>query len=245
MKPAMTAQQKEFTNSSFSTYKKLVVGDGASVLHFWIYEILNVLLCNLPGIFGLGLRMIFTSKLLRSCGRKIAIGRSVLIRRPRQIGIGKNVLLDDFSVLDVRGDEGSIEIGDFVSLGRGSQIVSKDAEVIIGNGVNIGSNSRIASQSKILIEESVLISAYCYIGPGNHQFGDSDAPLIEQEMEIKDGVKIGKNAWIGARATILDGVVIGEGAIVGAHSLVRENVPAYTIVAGTPAKVLGTVPVKA
>ena len=55
-------------------------------------------------------------------------------------------------------------------------------------------------------------------------------------MEIKGGVRIGANAWIGAHSTILDGVTIGEGAIVGAHSLVRDDVPAGAVVAGVPAK---------
>jgi acetyltransferase-like isoleucine patch superfamily enzyme len=44
--------------------------------------------------------------------------------------------------------------------------------------------------------------------------------------------------WIGAHVTILDGVRIGDGAIVGAHSLVRENVPPRTVVAGTPARII-------
>ncbi|MDE6144954.1 MAG: sugar O-acetyltransferase, partial [Muribaculaceae bacterium] len=47
---------------------------------------------------------------------------------------------------------------------------------------------------------------------------------------------IGKNAWIGAGATILPGVTIGDNAIIGAASVVTKNVPADTIVAGNPAK---------
>ncbi|MCB0320464.1 MAG: hypothetical protein KDD60_06010 [Bdellovibrionales bacterium] len=57
-------------------------------------------------------------------------------------------------------------------------------------------------------------------------------------MDLKGGVTIGKNVWIGTRATILDGVTIGDGAVIGAHSLVRESVPSGAVVAGTPAKVI-------
>lgn len=54
--------------------------------------------------------------------------------------------------------------------------------------------------------------------------------LGEQEITI------GPDAWIGANAIILRGVMIGTGGIVGAGAVVTRNVPAYTIVAGNPAR---------
>ena len=50
---------------------------------------------------------------------------------------------------------------------------------------------------------------------------------------------IGDDVWIGAHCTITDGVTIGEGAVVGANSVVTRDVPAYAIVAGVPARVIG------
>jgi acetyltransferase-like isoleucine patch superfamily enzyme len=44
--------------------------------------------------------------------------------------------------------------------------------------------------------------------------------------------------WIGFEATILPGVIIGEGAVIGARSVVTANVPAFTVVAGNPARIL-------
>ncbi len=158
------------------------------------------------------------------------------MRCAKQIILGRGVIIDDYAVLDVRGGNAKIEISNNVVIGRNTAIVAKSAQINIGQGVNISSNCRIASQSKIKIDESVLIAAFVYIGPGNHQLGDDQKPLIEQEMEIKDGVEIGKHVWIGTRATILDGIKIGEGAIIAAHSFVNCDVAAYTVVAGTPAK---------
>ncbi|HEY5913332.1 MAG TPA: acyltransferase [Verrucomicrobiae bacterium] len=51
-------------------------------------------------------------------------------------------------------------------------------------------------------------------------------------------VRIGRNAWIGFDCCILPGVSIGEGSIVGARSVVVENVPPFTLVAGNPARVI-------
>lgn len=51
-------------------------------------------------------------------------------------------------------------------------------------------------------------------------------------------IKICNDAWIGMNVTILKGVTVGEGAIVGASSVVTKDVPAWTVVAGNPAKVV-------
>lgn len=53
-------------------------------------------------------------------------------------------------------------------------------------------------------------------------------------------VTINNNAWIGANATILPGVTVGENAVIGAGSVVTKDVPANTVVAGNPARVIRT-----
>lgn len=53
-------------------------------------------------------------------------------------------------------------------------------------------------------------------------------------------VTIGDDVFIGAGAIVMPGVTIGEGSIVGAHSVVTKDVPAYSVVAGNPARIIGT-----
>ena len=239
-KPAMTKQQEKFSDSSKSgllLYKELVVGSG-SWLSFLGYEFSSLLINGLSGLLGFGLREKIYPLFLNKCGRRPAFGKGLVIRQPGKISLGDKVLIDDYATLDARGDAAKISLGNHVTVGRFSTIVSKSADVSLSDGVNIGTYARIASQSRIEIGESTLIAAYAYIGPGNHQIGDSDTPLISQEMEIRGGVKIGSQVWIGTRATILDGVTIGNRAIIGAHSLVRDNVPEGAIVAGTPARII-------
>lgn len=240
-KPAMTPQQLSLTaadGSALQLYKSLAVGAQAGYAFLAYYELVQLLFGNLPGLLGLGLRGFFYPTLFSRCGKRPGLGRGVIIRGSKQIELGNKLLLDDYAVLDARGPNGWITIGDYVSIGRYSTIAAKGGEIALASGVNIGSYCRIATQTKVQIAESALIAAYCYIGPGNHKRATAEKPLIAQEMELKDGVKIGAHAWIGTRATILDGVTIGERAIIGAHSLVANDVAPDTVVAGTPARVL-------
>lgn len=61
---------------------------------------------------------------------------------------------------------------------------------------------------------------------------------IRDQGEIKKGIIIQDNVWIGANSVILDGVIIESGAIIGAGSVVTKSVPKNCIVAGNPAKII-------
>ena len=238
--PAMTPQQEQLSDTSRSAlelYRRLAVGD-ASLLHLISYELIQGLFANLPGLPGLAARSILYPHLFKGCGRRPAFGRGVTIRVPKQISIGEGVLIDDYAALDVRGAQGSIELHDRVSIGRFTTVAAKGGAITIGAGCNVGSYCRVATNSRVELGESVLIGAYCYIGPGNHSEGVDGAALISAPMQIQGGVKIGEHAWLGARATVLDGVTIGRHAIIGAHSLVMEDVPDWGVAVGTPARVI-------
>jgi acetyltransferase-like isoleucine patch superfamily enzyme len=61
---------------------------------------------------------------------------------------------------------------------------------------------------------------------------------IEADDATARPIRIGNAAWIGFDSVILPGVTIGEGSVVGCRSVVRDDVPPYTIVAGNPARVV-------
>jgi acetyltransferase-like isoleucine patch superfamily enzyme len=229
------------TKGSIKSYRASITGN-ASLLSFIRFELYQLFLTGLGGALGLILRRLALKNLFAQVGKGLICGRFVTLRIPSQIHVGSNVFIDDGVLIDIRANkktDSKITLGNSVVVGRNSIVVAKDGEILLDDGVNVSSNCRIATQSKVHIGKSTLIAAYCYIGPGNHQRGDSETPLIEQEMEIKGGVEIGQQVWIGAHTTILDGVKIGDGAIIGAHSLVKDSVPPKTIVAGVPAKIIG------
>ena len=236
----MTPQQEALSDvrrSGLSAYRELAAGN-AGVFEFIASEVIQSLFSGLPGILGFGARALLYPYIFKSCGKRPAIGRGGLVRVPRQISLGGGVLIDEYVTLDVRGHDAGITISDRVSVGRYTTIAAKFGRIEIDAGANVGSYCRIATNSKVHIGQSVLIGAYCYIGPGNHTADSSDQPLISGPMEIRGGVEIGEHAWLGTRVTVLDGVTIGKHAIVGAHALVTEDVPDWGVAVGTPAKVI-------
>ena len=116
------------------------------------------------------------------------------------------------------------------------------SKIIIGNNVGI-SGSTINATTTITIGDNTIIGSGCLIT-------DTDShPILAAERNLPDWSKytkskpivIGKNVFIGARSIVLKGVTIGDGAVVGAGSVVTKDVPANTIVAGNPARVIKTI----
>lgn len=69
----------------------------------------------------------------------------------------------------------------------------------------------------------------------------ANASRVRPKMKDKEPfIKVGNDVWIGAGAIILPGVTIGDESVVGAGSVVTKDVPAHTIVAGNPARVIKT-----
>ncbi|AGZ25633.1 MULTISPECIES: DapH/DapD/GlmU-related protein [Staphylococcus] len=108
--------------------------------------------------------------------------------------------------------------------------------ISIGKDVFINNNVMFTDLGGITLEDRVLIGPRANLLTVNHPTNPSQRRgLIVKPITVKE------NAWIGAASTILPGVIIGENAIVGANSLVTKDVPANTIVAGSPARVIKTI----
>lgn len=105
----------------------------------------------------------------------------------------------------------------------------------IGQRVFINSGCHFQDQGGIVIEDDVLIGHNVVIATLNHAF----EPAKRANM-IPAPVRIGKQVWIGANATICPGVQIGQGAIVAAGAVVTKDVPPFTLVGGVPAKIIKT-----
>ncbi len=225
--------------SVFKKYIEIYIGK-SSVFEFLKYEIIITLFSNIPGAIGLTLRKIFYKFLFKKVGKGVVFGRGMTIRHPSKIEIGDGAVFDDNTVLDAKGIENNgIRVGKNFILARNGMLVCKGGDIIIGDNVSIGGNSYIISETRVVFGSNIVVAGNSYIvAGGNHSFERRDIPIIMQESYQRGGVFISDDVWIGASSTIIDGVKVGKGAIVGASSLVNKDVPEYSIVGGVPAKVL-------
>jgi acetyltransferase-like isoleucine patch superfamily enzyme len=203
------------------------------------YELITLLLGNLAGSLGYLLRRRFYRRLFKQLGSGVIIGKSVALRHPRRITVGKQVAIDDNVLLDASGaGEEGIRLNDGVIISRNCVIQGKSGPVTIGARADIGCNTVISSIAGVHLGESVLVAGNCYIGGGQYFADRLDVPMMDQGLYTKGPVVIGDDVWLGAGVTVLDGVQIGKGCIVGAGAVVTQSLPEYSIAIGVPAKVV-------
>ena len=223
--------------SKAERYADLVVGKRG----WWPllrYELVVLLASWVPGALGLALRGWLYPWLLGACGRNVSFGTGVVLRHPGKIRIGDDVAIDDGCVLDAKGAANhGIDIGSRVFLGRHTLLACKEGDIVLEDGVNISYNCTVFSASSVRIGRETLLAAYCYVVGGGHDFDRPDLPVVQQARPSQ-GIVVGAGGWLGAGSIVLDGVTIGPSAIVGAHAVVTQDVPAFAIVAGAPARVV-------
>jgi acetyltransferase-like isoleucine patch superfamily enzyme len=225
--------------SSYQKYRNLTIGE-KGLFSLLKYELIMSLCGNFPGAFGYFLRSRFFNSLLKERGQGIIWGRNVTLRHAHKIELGTGVAINDFVVLDAYGGEKSgIKIGDQTLISRNTVLNSKGGQIEIGSRTNIGMMSTIFSRDcRVKVGNDVLISAYCYLmGGGNHSIDRTDIPISLQGAECK-GIEIGDNVWLGAGVRVMDGCSIGRDSVIGTNSFVNQDIPAFAVAAGSPARVI-------
>jgi acetyltransferase-like isoleucine patch superfamily enzyme len=149
-------------------------------------------------------------------GAKTRIGPCVRASRARSVRLGSRCEIEHGVFLKCVGLAPSLEIGDFVFIGAGT-------EIDVVRSVHVGSHT--------LIAPGVFIT--------DHEHNKSRGQRLDEQGTDSAPVTIGADVWLGTRSIILPGITVGDGAIVGAGAVVTRDVPPYAIVAGVPARQIG------
>lgn len=149
--------------------------------------------------------------------------------------ISKNVHIG--AAVRVTTKAARVEIGENSQLSSNVRLDAMGGDICIGANVLINTFTIVTAWSGVKIGNNVLIAPFCHLTDRNH--GVEKNTLIKDQTGTSASITINQDVWIGSSSVILQGVKIGEGAVVGANSTVNKPIDDYTIVAGSPARIIG------
>ncbi len=149
-----------------------------------------------------------------------------------------NIILGEEVDIDTSSNVNQIAIGDRVRIAKRCSVFGgPDNQLHIGNDVYIGMNTAIIGfWSKITIGNNVSIAQNVNIMSAS---GPNASERMQRIFPIDKGeIEIGEHSWIGAFAVIMPRVKLGKYCVVAANSYVTKSFPDYSIIGGTPAKLI-------
>lgn len=212
----------------------------ASLPRYALEQTLYALVGWWPTVVGIAVRALLYRLIMQMDG-PAAIEARVRLRFADQIRLGRGVYLDEGVYL--HATPGGIAIGDETIVMHGAVLHVYNfrglphAGITIGRRSLIGEYTVIRGQGGVTIGDRVYTSPFTQIIAVNHVFDDPQTPFVDQGITA-EGIAIEDDVWLGAGAVITDGVRVGRGAVVAAGAVVTRDVPAHTVVAGVPARVV-------
>ena len=181
-------------------------------------------------------------------GVKLSLGCVVI---GKDVEIGKNSSVGFFTIIRAN----KIKIGRFVKIGAMSAIdaehFSIDDDARINEQVYVGGTK--SPESALIMGKRTIIMQASYINPtkpiiigddsgiGGHcllfTHGSWNSQLEGYPVKFAP-ITIGKKVWLPWRVFVMPGVSIGDGAVIGADSMINKDIPAHSLAAGSPAKIL-------
>ncbi|MDQ0243964.1 tetrahydrodipicolinate N-acetyltransferase [Bacillus fengqiuensis] len=133
-------------------------------------------------------------------------------------------------LLDMKGIKARIEPGAII---RDQVEIGDNAVIMMGASINIGAviGEGTMIDMNVVLGGRATVGKNCHIGAGSVLAGVIEPPSAKPVV-VEDDVVIGANA------VVLEGVTVGKGAVVAAGAIVIDDVAPYTVVAGTPARVI-------
>lgn len=149
----------------------------------------------------------------------VSFGDGVQVLGLRETEIGEGSCIGDHSWLNVCDRDGRKRLR-------------------IGRCVLIGRNGMLSTGGDLEIGDYCLFAPRVYVSDADHVFADIYRPYMDQGATLGRCITVEENCWLGINTVVSGNLVIGRGSVVAANSVVLEDVPPFSVVAGTPARVI-------
>lgn len=136
--------------------------------------------------------------------------------------------------------EGRLTIGEQCIFEHGVWLTGTGC-LSIGAGTYLNLGVMVAAMDLVEIGDNCMVANGSLITDANHRYLDFAKPLSWQGYESKGPTRIGDNCWLGANVVVTSGVTIGERCVIGANAVVTRDIPAYSVAAGNPARVIRSI----
>lgn len=147
------------------------------------------------------------------------------------------VFLDRGVEIYARRGYGRLILGRWIHFGVDTALRCHEGTLSLGDKSVLARDVSINCYLDVEIGADALIADNVYISDFDHNFADLTMPIKDQGI-AKSRVRIGRDVWLGTKVTVVRGVEIGEGAVVGANAVVTQDLPAYSVSVGVPARVI-------
>lgn len=141
--------------------------------------------------------------------------------------------------LQARRHHARLSLGPWCWIGAENKLRAHEGHLRLGAKVVMGGANTINTYLDIEIGENSLLGDWIYVCDFDHAYDRLDIPIKKQGV-VKTPVRIGSDVWVGEKASILRGADIGAGSVVASQALVKDVIPPFSIVVGTPARVIKT-----
>lgn len=161
-----------------------------------------------------------------SIGRNVSFHFTSKVARPRasRISLGNSVSLREYAWLNPATDDPTGE-----------------PTIVLDDNCHIGFGSIISAKNRIHLERDIIVGQSVLIIDHNHAYEDITVPVINQGLTKGGRIRIGQGSWIGHGAAIIcprGELTIGRNCVVAVNSVVMRSIPAYSVVAGFPARII-------
>lgn len=139
--------------------------------------------------------------------------------------------------LYARPGHGRLVIGPWCWIGNDNKLRAHEGQLTLGEKVVMGRDNVVNAYLDIEIGGASIIADWVYVVDFDHRFDRLDVPIKDQGI-VKAPVRIGRDVWIGEKASVLRGVDVGDGSVIASHCLVNHDVPPFSLAVGVPVRVV-------